>query len=434
MIGCCPSELLEAGGVGGEPRLRLLLRGEAELVEEHLPQLQGGVDVELVAGRLDDRGPMALDVGDQPVAQGLELRAVDGHAGVLHAGQHADERHLDVVVERPQPLGVQGGEQRRDEAVDGEGSPRRRRSSSGWTIPRGRAGPRPRRRRPGCGRRRSGRRAPRAGSGSRPGRGGRRPARCRAPGSARRRRGSVRARTSGLAWWAASGRPPGPARAASSARTAGSASSVARAATRRRRWRRPARGRGLRGPTAPRRPPRPPPVPAAWSPAAELGQHVGGLGGGGDRRDLRLEHVGLGGGRTEVGVEGLGQSVEQRVELEELEQAAHLVDVDRSSDRRRGRRCDRSSGDVAHEHHHLVVLAHVGLVGLEVRAQLRRLLVEVLEDAVEPAVGGDELGGGLLPHPGHARAGCRTDRPGGRRTAGRARGTRRCARGCPASS
>jgi len=28
--------------------------------------------------------------------------------------------------------------------------------------------------------------------------------------------------------------------------------------------------------------------------------------------------------------------------------------------------------------------------------------VEVLEDAVEPAVGGDELGGGLLPHPGHA--------------------------------
>ena len=38
----------------------------------------------------------------------------------------------------------------------------------------------------------------------------------------------------------------------------------------------------------------------------------------------------------------------------------------------------------------------------QVLAQLRRLLVEVLEDAVEAAVGGDQLGRRLLPHPGHA--------------------------------
>ena len=57
---------------------------------------------------------------------------------------------------------------------------------------------------------------------------------------------------------------------------------------------------------------------------------------------------------------------------------------------------------VAHQHHHLGVLADVGLVGGEVLAELRGLLVEVLEDAVEPAVGGDQLGRRLLPHPGHA--------------------------------
>ena len=39
----------------------------------------------------------------------------------------------------------------------------------------------------------------------------------------------------------------------------------------------------------------------------------------------------------------------------------------------------------------------------ERRPQLRRLLVDVGEDAVEPAVGGDELGGRLLADAGHAR-------------------------------
>ena len=47
----------------------------------------------------------------------------------------------------------------------------------------------------------------------------------------------------------------------------------------------------------------------------------------------------------------------------------------------------------------LGVPADLGLVLGEVLPQLRRLLVEVGEDAVEAAVGGDELGGRLLPHP-----------------------------------
>jgi len=58
--------------------------------------------------------------------------------------------------------------------------------------------------------------------------------------------------------------------------------------------------------------------------------------------------------------------------------------------------------DVAHEHHHLHVLAHVGLVGGQVLPELRCLVADVLEDAVDPAVGGDELGRCLLPDTRHA--------------------------------
>ena len=60
---------------------------------------------------------------------------------------------------------------------------------------------------------------------------------------------------------------------------------------------------------------------------------------------------------------------------------------------------DRS---VPPQHHHLVVLADPFLVLDERGAQLRRLLVDVGEDAVEPAVRGDQLGRRLLPHARHA--------------------------------
>ena len=69
--------------------------------------------------------------------------------------------------------------------------------------------------------------------------------------------------------------------------------------------------------------------------------------------------------------------------------------------------CSRSFGldadvDVAVEDRHLAVLEHAVLRVAEVLALLRRQLVEVLEDPFEDAVGGDELGRGLLADPGNA--------------------------------
>ena len=69
----------------------------------------------------------------------------------------------------------------------------------------------------------------------------------------------------------------------------------------------------------------------------------------------------------------------------------------------------RSRGTSRHKDHQLVVLVHVGLVGGQVLAELRVLLVQVLEDPLEPAVLGDELGGRLPPRPAR-RAGCRRGR------------------------
>ncbi len=44
---------------------------------------------------------------------------------MLHVGQHPDQRHLDLVVELAQPLGLEGVEQRVDQGFGGEGPPGR---------------------------------------------------------------------------------------------------------------------------------------------------------------------------------------------------------------------------------------------------------------------------------------------------------------------
>ena len=144
MIGCWPAQLLERGGVGREAGLRLLLRREAELVEQDLAQLRRRVDVELVAG-------VVLDLGVEP-------RRTRRRAGRRSARSSAtstptptssmrastrDERHLDVVVERAQALRVEraassGATRRSTASARRPAIVRRRRCRRR----RGRAGPR----------------------------------------------------------------------------------------------------------------------------------------------------------------------------------------------------------------------------------------------------------------------------------------------------
>ena len=251
--------------------------------------------------------------------------------------------------------------------------------------------------------RRSGRAGRRAGSGSRPGRAGTRRAPCRAAGCARRGRGSSSVRISGLASCAASGRPPSATSAAERARAPADRSSdrpgshttspMAASATSASPSSSPSGPRAA-GPRRPRRRACPAHRPALASASAASAAVA--------RRPPRPRAPRP---RGDVGRQARRRSASaeplvERAELEEVEELAHLVGVEPPRrpgrrGRRRGRRRARSTITSAFG-------AHLRLVLGQVLAQLGRLLVDVGEDAVEAAVGVDQLGRRLLAHPGHA--------------------------------
>ena len=103
MIGCSPRQLLQRLGVGRVAGLGLLLGREAELVEEDLPQLRGGVDEELGPRQLLDLLLEPARLHGQLAGQAAQPVDVDADAGVLHPGQHLYQRPLDLVVERDMP-------------------------------------------------------------------------------------------------------------------------------------------------------------------------------------------------------------------------------------------------------------------------------------------------------------------------------------------
>ena len=106
--GVLAPQLLEGRGVGGESGLGLAARGEPEAVVEHGPQLRRRVDVEGLARELVDEGLEAGALGDEPVGDAAQLRGVDAHPGHLHAGQHAHQGALHLVVEPLEPGTHQG--------------------------------------------------------------------------------------------------------------------------------------------------------------------------------------------------------------------------------------------------------------------------------------------------------------------------------------
>ena len=116
------AQLLQGGGVGRVAGFRLLLRGETQLVEEHLPQLRGGVDVELAAGGRHDRLPFLGHLGDQAIGQGLQLVTIDPDAQVLHPGQHPHEGHLDLVVQLGEAASLERLAHRRSQRSGGQGA------------------------------------------------------------------------------------------------------------------------------------------------------------------------------------------------------------------------------------------------------------------------------------------------------------------------
>ena len=99
---------LQGLGVGGVPGLGALRRREAQILEQHLAELFGRVDVDGPARVPQHRLAQGLRLFDQLVADPFEDGAVDADADVLHTSQHPHQRHFDLIVEIVQPLSGQG--------------------------------------------------------------------------------------------------------------------------------------------------------------------------------------------------------------------------------------------------------------------------------------------------------------------------------------
>ena len=223
-------QLLERRGVGGVAGLGLLLRRQAELVEQDRAQLRRGVDVELVAGVLPDLAA----VGRRPGALRSSRRRRSSSASTptptssMRASTRTSGTSIVVVQARTGPGRRSACDSGAISRCDGQRLPAglqgrgRRRSPSRSSWPSDAA---PLLGQLGLGVARAGSR--RAGSGSRPGRAGRR--RCAvssAEACARRRRSAERASAS-AAWRRGSrtGRPPArPAASEGGAATPGRAS------------------------------------------------------------------------------------------------------------------------------------------------------------------------------------------------------------------
>ncbi len=110
-----PTQLLERLSVGRVTGLGLLLRRQAQLVEEDLAQLGGRVDHELDSSQVLDLLLQPVGLGRQLARQPAQPLDVDPNPGILHPAQHPHQGPLDLVVQLRHAPGAQGGAQRFDQ-------------------------------------------------------------------------------------------------------------------------------------------------------------------------------------------------------------------------------------------------------------------------------------------------------------------------------
>ena len=133
-------------GRGGLRLGRLLPALEPQPVEEHLAELHGGVDVELALGEAVDLLREGRELPLHVAAHAAEERHVHLHPRPLEVGQDLDERHLHLLVDREEALGLEPLGHRPVEAQDELGLPARglaggdgRRLGGGDAVGAGRA-------------------------------------------------------------------------------------------------------------------------------------------------------------------------------------------------------------------------------------------------------------------------------------------------------
>jgi hypothetical protein len=85
--------------------------GQSEALEQHGAQLRRRADVELAAGELVDLAHQPVHARGELAAQRAQALDVDQHAAPLDARQHADQRHLHFVEQRPQRGGIEAAAQ-----------------------------------------------------------------------------------------------------------------------------------------------------------------------------------------------------------------------------------------------------------------------------------------------------------------------------------
>ena len=97
------TQLIQHLGVGGIARLGLLHRGQAQLVEEDLAQLLGGVDIKGLPGQFVNLGLGSVDASGEHLPEADQGAPVDEEALMLHLGQHGAKGQLHVPVEGAHP-------------------------------------------------------------------------------------------------------------------------------------------------------------------------------------------------------------------------------------------------------------------------------------------------------------------------------------------